>query len=419
MAMAASVCLFSLAISLISAAPFHPSVLFSDTWAADRPNGLSLFTARLKAAGLPGQEEKPAPAGKVKLSGVLNMDSRWMKHGDFTDKTSPSSTDLYIRKIEAGLEGDFADWVSVTAVLNSEWLQDPLNQGDEKVAVDEAHLDLNIPGTPFFLVAGKKDQPFGLFENYLITDPMTMDAYETKKVGLTAGLNGPLDSSLALSFYKGTEQMDHLFQSGLFDAGAVTRMPGGAPAKVDSFVVSASLSPAGKYLTLFSAYLSEPGYGQRNTTLNLGWNFLLPSANLLFDGEYMKALSREIYKGGDRSIKETVLSLTASYVFILRERTVKGGGTYRGRKSHHFAHPVEVAARYEHFDDDGMSALFDSWSTRSRMSLGGRFTFYEQNKTAAYVEAELRRQDYRIPSELQPAMAAANTEFYLMVGVDF
>jgi hypothetical protein len=53
------------------------------------------------------------------------------------------------------------------------------------------------------------------------------------------------------------------------------------------------------------------------------------------------------------------------------------------------------------------------------MSLGGRFTFYEQNKTAAYFEAELRRQDYRIPSSLQPAMAPTNIEFYLMLGADF
>jgi len=419
MAMAAGVCLFGLALSLISAGPLHSPVLFSHILAANRPTGFLLLSPRPKAVGLWRQEEKAAPAGKVKLSGVLNIDSRWMKRADFTDKASPSSSDLYMRKIEAGLEGDFADWVSVTAVLNSEWLQDPLNQGDEKVAVDEAHLDLNIPGTPLFLVAGKRSQPFGLFENYLITDPMTMDAYETKKVGLTAGLNGPLDSSIALSLYKGTEQMDHLFQSGLFDALAVTRMPGGAPAKVNSFVVSASVSPAGKTLTLFSAYLSEPGYGRRNTTLNLGWNLVLPSANLLFDGDYMKALSREAYPTVDRVIKEAVLSVTASYVFVLRERTVKGSGTYRGRKSHRYAHPVEVALRYEHFDDDGMSALVDSWSTRSRVSLGGRYSFYEHDKTAAYFEAELRRQNYRVSSLLQPAMGPGNTEFYLMLGVDF
>jgi hypothetical protein len=418
--MSAGVCLFSLVILLISAGPFHRPAQCFHLFGDNQPSGLSFFFPRLSAAGIGTQEEKQPPAGKMRISGVLNIDTRWMKQGDFTDSTSGSSTDLYIRKIEAALEGDFADWISVTAVLNSEWLQDPLNQGDEKIAVDEAHVDVNIPNTPLFLAAGKKDVPFGLFENYLITDPMTMDAYETNKVGLTAGLNGPLDSSLALSLYKGTEQMDHLFQSGLFDAQTVTRSPGSTPAQANSFVVSASFSPAGKTLTLFSAYLSEPGNDRRNTTLNLGLNFLLPSsAGVLFEGEYMKALSRETYQTTDRIVKEAVLSLTASYVFVLRERTVKGSGTYRGRKSHHYAHPIEVALRYEYFDDDGMSALFNTWSTQSRVSLGGRYTFYELEKTAAYVEAELRRQDYRVPPSLQSTMNPKNLEFYLMLGVDF
>lgn len=417
--MATGICVVGLALSLIWTGPLPSSVSFSYAISPNRLSVASLFHPRLRAVGLGMQEEKPAPAGKLQLSGVLNIDSRWMKHTDFTDKTSPSSTDLYIRKIEAGLEGDFADWVSVTTVLNSEWLEDPLHQGDEKVAIDEAHLDLKIPKTPFFLAAGKRDQPFGLFENYLVTDPMTMDAYETKKVGLIAGVNGPLDSTLALSLYKGTEQMDHLFQSGLFDGQAVLRRPGDAPAKADSYVVSASVSPAGKSLTLFSAFLSEPGNGRRNTTLNLGWNLILPSANLLFDGEYMKALSRETYSTAERIIKEAVLSVTASYVAVFRERTVKGSGTYRGRKSQRYSRPVELALRYEYFDDNGMSALFDSWSTRSRVSLGGRYSFYEHDRAAVYFEAELRRQDYRVPARLQPAMGPANIEFYLMLGVDF
>src|SRR5512138_1239487 len=139
------------------------------------------------------QPAKPSSPPKwfdrISLSGFLAGDARWRRAGD-TPAVS-TTTDLYLRAFELGVEADIDDWLSATAVINSEYVGDTLlhgDAGDSIVLVDEAHLDINVPRTPFYFVIGKRIQPFGLFESYLVTDLLVQDAYETKVVGITAGL---------------------------------------------------------------------------------------------------------------------------------------------------------------------------------------------------------------------------------------
>ncbi|NOY65079.1 MAG: hypothetical protein GXO97_06770 [Nitrospirae bacterium] len=159
-------------------------------------------------------EEDSSP---VSISGSIYGEYRWMRHRDITDPDTDSTSDLYLRKVELGTEVSLTHWAEASVVLNSEWIGDDINQGDEKVAVDEATLTLKGEGFPLYLVLGKRTQPFGVFENHLITDPMTQDAYETKRPGLTLGVEGPLGLDASLTVYKGEEQMNHLFESGLFE----------------------------------------------------------------------------------------------------------------------------------------------------------------------------------------------------------
>src|SRR5512137_860572 len=164
---------------------------------------LGLALALALAVPAPAQNA-PAPAAPsprwtdtVSLSGFLAGDARWRRAGQGAAATT--TTDLYLRAFELSAEADVADWLQATIVLNSEYIGDPLNAGDSTVLVDEAHLDIGLPHTPIYFVLGKRIQPFGLFETYLVTDLLVQDAYETKAVGITAGVNAPRSTDLSIT----------------------------------------------------------------------------------------------------------------------------------------------------------------------------------------------------------------------------
>ena len=372
--------------------------------------GLSVSEDRTRSSEV--SEKRPSP---VSISGSIQGEYRWMRHRDIKDPETDSTSDLYLRKVELGTEISLTDWAEASVVLNSEWIGDEINQGDEKVTVDEATLTLMGEGFPLYLVVGKRTQPFGVFENHLVTDPMTQDAYETKRVGITAGYTGTMGLDLSLTVYKGEEQMNHLFESGLFE-DTVSRA-GEATDDVGSYIASFSVEPLDS-LTLFGAYLSEPGRGTRNQTVNAGASFVPPfMEGLRIDAEYMKALKREEYSGATRQYKEAVLSVTAAYEFVLRQRKTIGGGLFAERRAHLISEPLEIALRYEHFDDDGMSNDLGVWTVKDRYSLGARYSFYNDETSGlnAFVAGEYRRTEYRTDADMKDS----NDEVYLRVGVDF
>ncbi len=377
-----------------------------------------MFVATSAAEGVGKIEGERLPEWikRIHLSGTLEGDFSWTEHSDVTDRDSGSSSDLFIGTMELGVEADFTDWIKGFVLF----LAEDLGTADETdVTTDEATLTLQKDDVPFYLAFGKKAQPFGVYENHLLSDPMTQDAYETNRAGLTIGYAGPLDSDISLTVYKGEEQMDHLFESGLFDADTLSRK-GEESDDVESFVLAASLTPVENYLTLFAAWLSEPGRGRRNNTVNAGISLVPPFIeNMRIDGEYMKALNREEYDGVDREFKEGALSVSVAYQFVLREREVIGGGLFAERKAHIVSEPFEIAARYEHFDDDGMTDKAVAWSVEDRYSLGARYTFYNDWILTAYLSAEYRHSDYRVPSSLKGTMADGNDEFFARLGLSF
>ena len=332
------------------------------------------------------EEGLPEWTKKIKLSGLLEGEYRWKKYRDISDKNSDSTSDLYLRRLELGIEAELTDWIKANTVLNSEWIGDGVNNGDEKITVDEATITLQKEKFPLYLVMGKRPQPFGVFENHLITDPMTQDAYETKKVGITAGYTGPLGLDVSATVYKGEEQMDHLVASGLFGA---TR-DGATDDDVGSFILSASISPVKDHLK--------------------------------FDSEYMKALKRERYSGFTEAFKEGVFSITGSYVFNTRERHEQiGGAELKEQKAHVTEEPIELALRFERFDDDELAEKTSSWSAKNRYSLGARYSFYRDEKkdVTAYVGTEFRYTNYRLHSSLTNTRVDNNKEMFLKLGLSF
>jgi hypothetical protein len=368
------------------------------------------------------QETGPAAsswAEKIRVSGAFRGDFRWRQYADFLNQLSAPATDLYIRELDLGVQTDVGQGFSATLVLNSEWLGDDLNQGDEKAAVDEVHVDLNLARLPFYFVLGKRSQPVGLFENYLITDPLTMDLYETQKVGITAGFTGPLETDVSLTLYKGAGQLDHMLESGLIDVERVTKNPL-MNDRVNSWILAGALTPWKQVLNIFGALVSEPGTSRRNTGLNLGFNFSLPGhPNFKFDGEFMKALSREPYAGSDQEFRESALSVTATYSFVLRPRRFRGTGNYAGRRATARAFPFTASLRYEHFDDGGLTASLDAWTIRERASLGGRYTFFETGSALGYFQLEYRTNRFRVPPRLTGQMTGNQNEVYVRLGFLF
>jgi hypothetical protein len=382
----------------------------------DLPAGAVVLPASQKASG--GTPDVLRWFEMIRLSGSLAGEGRWWKTGNGTSTGSATTTDLYLRMFEIGVEADFADWASATVVLNSEWIGDSLHGGDGTVVVDEAHLDISVPRLPFYFVLGKRTQPFGLFEAHFVTDPLTQDAYETQTVGLSAGLKAPLSTDLSLTFYKGRIQSDHLSGSGLFDPAAAP-VPAVTVPRVNSWILSGISTPVRDIWTVFAAFSNEPGAGRRMTTLGLGSNLVVPGLrNLQIDAEYMRALGREDVPGLGRSFREAAVSVTASYQFVPRPRTLRGGGNYRARKSQRTAHPAERAFRFEAFDDGSRASVLGSWSVKNRASVGGRYTFFEKNSFQAAMEIEVRKQTVRVSPAFEEA-APAGHEVYVKLGLDF
>lgn len=332
---------------------------------------------------------------KIKLSGGFYGDFRGLD--DPLLASSPVS-DLYLRRVELGVNSVLVDWADAIIVLNSEWLGDSLNNGDRTLSIDEAHLDLRIPKTPFYTVLGLRTQPFGQFESSMITGPLTQDAYETKKVGVTLGITGPLGLDASLTLYRGDELLSHLFTSGLFEGTAIVR-PASGVRRVDSLVLALAAAPFADSLHLGAAFSSEPGAGRRNETLNVFFS-LSPAflKSLSIDGEWMRALRRETYIGLERPFTEGAFSLEIAWIFGragVGPRLHRGGGSYLARRSRRRAHPVAAILRFESFSDDGLAAASGSWSVKQRLGIGGRFTVFHSGSLAVYMAAEYRHESRR------------------------
>jgi hypothetical protein len=364
-------------------------------------------------------KEEEGWSDKIKLAGELSGEYRWMKRRDISDKRSDSTSDLYVRELKLVVEATLAEWMTAYSVLNSEWIGDSVNNSADSsnIAVDEAMVILKGEDFPLYLEIGKRPQPFGAFYNQLVTEPMSQDGYETKKVGVTVGFKGLDWLDLSATVYKGEEQMQHLFASNLFDNTNIKRPSSewtsgssdqlrSATDDVGSYILTAKFNPLPDELNFAIAYLSEEGHQKRNTTLGATLQYT-PAflKGFTLESEYMTALQRERYRSSaadifNQAFKEKVLVLGAAY---------------------NITDPLKLGVRYEHFDDDGMANAAQSWSVDNRYSLGAVYTFYkdEEKGLSAFVGTEYRYTDYRLHSSQTAARAKNNQEMYLKLGVAF
>jgi hypothetical protein len=252
---------------------------------------------------------------------------------------------------------------------------------------------------------------------------MTQDAYETNRVGITVAYSGPMGIELSATAYKGEEMMTHFFESGLFDAGTVARQAEEKSDDLSSFILAGSITPLDGPLTVSASYLSEPGFGDRNATASVAAHLETEALKgvLRADGEYMKAVSREKYIGFDREFKESVVSVTLAYEFLLSRRKVSGWTLFSGEKTRVVEQPLVIAARYEHFDDDGLSGASQTSTVKDRYGAGANYAFFRDAESGltAYVAGEYRHTEYRVPGSQENVAADSNEEAFGRIGVSF
>ncbi len=367
---------------------------------------ISMFCLSLAAVSNASEEESSVSwADRITVSGMIESDITRTDKSDFMDRDSDSQTD-YSNTIEFAVEAQIADWITGSMLF----LAEDLGTEDEAgVVIDEAIMTFGKDDYPFYAVFGVRGQPFGVYENYLISDPMTQDAYETTGSGITVGVTGPVGLDISATIYKNNDPMGKLFDSGLFEtddtAAEFLINPSSADSEISSYIASFSISPIADHLSVFASFLSEKGADDKNDTYSVGIDYnCVFIEGLALDAEYFAASKREPYTsdlGVTDTFEESVLSVSAAYALG--------------------SDPVEIALRYEKFDDDGMAEQTQTWSEKNRFSAGVSYSFFEDEDlgVSAYTALEYRKTEYEISAALNGVALDDNNEVMVKLGVGF
>ncbi len=192
---------------------------------------------------------------RVTLSGAIELDFEYMKSGD------DSESDLTLGTVEVGMEFALHDYVTAFVLLKGENLEQDDSDG---VVWDEVTFTFQGDGCPAYLVAGKRTQPFGVFESMFISDPLPQ-LFEIADTGVTLGYADDELLGLDASFT--------LFKEGN-DA-------------VEAFIANIGIAPI-EELSMSVSYSSIPGDNDRETALDAAVHFEM--ASILVDGEYVTQL---------------------------------------------------------------------------------------------------------------------------------
>ncbi len=323
------------------------------------------------------KEEKPKDllgklSDKITFSGAIELDYSYADPRDIADPNSDSTSEFDIKTVELGAEMKFHEWVTGNVVLKGE----NLDSDNDRIFWDEATITIQKEGFPLYFVGGKRGQPFGVFNSHLISYPITQDCYEVVKTGATVGFTtGFLGLDLSATLYKGEVLADHLTEAGYGWARDFSISNPAAPTKnpdptddVNSYILNVSLAPI-EGLNL-SAYLdSEPGQQDRNETA--GGSIEYRIGRFTFDAEYIKALSREMHATDAKKYKESA---------------------WFGAIACQITDPLEIAARYEAFDDD--IAGDQDGHLESRYSIGANYKLFEKDNFTTTLMLEYRRSNY-------------------------
>ena len=326
---------------------------------------------------------------RISLSGAIELDFSYADDSNIGDNTvNDSTSDLDIGTVELGLEVGFHEYVTGSFILKGESLD-----SDSNIFWDEATITIQKQGFPLYFVGGKRAQPFGLFETHLINDPITQDCYEIAKTGATVGFTpGILGLDMSVTAYKGEELMAKLTGAG-YGAARDTSPTYEATDDVSSYIGNISLLPM-EGLILAVYYDSEPGDDERNETAGAAVHYEIGKFTL--DAEYIAALSREKHFTDNKEYKES--AWFAGVAFQAMD-------------------PLEIAARYEAFDDD-ITGDQDG-HLEDRYSIGFTYKLFQKDSFVANLMGEYRVSTFEVEPENPNGVDDKVNEVFARLAIEF
>ena len=132
----------------------------------------------------------------VELSALVEVEaSAWGNDngGYFGHRDEADGSDVTLATVEVGLDSQLTEWSSAHVLLLYE-------EGEENdhIIVDEATITIgNTEKYPIYMTAGKMYVPFGSFETFMISDPLTLELGETNDTAVQIGFeSGPFHGSV-------------------------------------------------------------------------------------------------------------------------------------------------------------------------------------------------------------------------------
>lgn len=117
---------------------------------------------------------------RITLIGAVEFEAGFESIDPAEDEGEDSS-DFFLATVDVGIEAQINDFVSGSVLFSYET--------DEDVIIDEALIVIDGgEKCPFDLIVGKFYLPFGSFESYMISDPLTLDIGEVHETALQVGI---------------------------------------------------------------------------------------------------------------------------------------------------------------------------------------------------------------------------------------
>ncbi|MEL0584994.1 MAG: LbtU family siderophore porin [Candidatus Thiodiazotropha sp. (ex. Lucinoma kazani)] len=134
---------------------------------------------RLEMSRKPLESSEKPPHGwfnYLNLSGLVEVEAV------YADTPDTHESNITLTTVELGIDAQVTPWVNVHGLI---LLEESVTDTPE---IDEGIITLgNRDLSPFSLAVGRMYIPFGNFESFAVTDPLTLEIGETRETALQAG----------------------------------------------------------------------------------------------------------------------------------------------------------------------------------------------------------------------------------------
>ncbi|MGD8542955.1 MAG: hypothetical protein PVI39_11745 [Desulfobacteraceae bacterium] len=261
--------------------------------------------------------------GRVGAAVLIELVYEFADVAETDDRQSGGSDDVFLNTIELGFYTRLVDWLETNVVTG---IENIAKDGDDaNVFLDEAIVKLTCPVFPVYFIGGRRTQPFGAFEDHLLSGTITEEVYEIIDEGATLGIRPETYGlDLSVTLHAGTHVRGNLRDFDTHDYRESEDMHGSDY----GWILNATSEPCGDFLKFGVFYSNEQGDDARNQSL--GGAVTVHWQDFTLDAEYITALGRERGEDGEENLENAWL---LGLAFLPTD-------------------DLELAVRFEAFDDD-------------------------------------------------------------------